>query len=117
MTVRFETRREDFPPNLTDLRIQHVTLYFVRRIGEPFEQDVSHLLFQSEGSEGGLGGTRRQRRRAHQHSGRQRRSLAPDDRTFPRWRMGTVVRRPAVGQTRARDRFAREEIENSRWSS
>ena len=56
MTVRFETRREDFPPNPTNLRIQNVTLYFARRIGELFEQDVRHLLFHTEGSEGGLGG-------------------------------------------------------------
>ena len=30
MTVRFEIRREDFPPNLDDLRIQQVLLYFAR---------------------------------------------------------------------------------------
>ena len=28
MIVTFETRREDFPPNLSDLRIGHVVLYF-----------------------------------------------------------------------------------------
>ena len=35
MAVRFETTRDDFPPNLENLRIQHVTLYFAREIFIP----------------------------------------------------------------------------------
>ena len=31
--IRFETARDDFPPNLESLRIQHVTLYFARADG------------------------------------------------------------------------------------
>src|SRR5439155_26948571 len=30
MTVQFSTIREDFPPNLDDLKIQHVALFFIR---------------------------------------------------------------------------------------
>ena len=32
MTVRFSTIREDFLPNLENLKIQHVALYFVRKV-------------------------------------------------------------------------------------
>ncbi len=55
MTVRFQTRREDFPPNIEELRIQHVVLYFVRANKE-FEVQVSHLHFTEQGSNGFVGG-------------------------------------------------------------
>jgi hypothetical protein len=29
MTVRFKTVREDFPPNLDNLKIDHLVLYYV----------------------------------------------------------------------------------------
>lgn len=41
MTVRFETAREDFPPNIEDLRIQQVVLFFVRTGGSSFEVPVT----------------------------------------------------------------------------
>jgi len=36
MTVRFTTVRDDFPPNLDALKIQHVVLYFARANGQLF---------------------------------------------------------------------------------
>ena len=56
MTVRFETARDDFPPNLENLRIQHVTLYFARADGKTFEVPVRSLLFTEAGSAGAVGG-------------------------------------------------------------
>jgi len=56
MSVRFETQRDDFPSNLSGLRIDHVVLYFVRRTGERFEQEVSALTFDEAGGSGGVGG-------------------------------------------------------------
>src|SRR5439155_17119532 len=35
MKVAFETRREDFPPNVDDLVIQHVTLFFAQANDPP----------------------------------------------------------------------------------
>ena len=43
MTVRFRTRREDFPPNVDDFTIQHIVLYFARKPGLGFEVPVLHL--------------------------------------------------------------------------
>jgi Tc toxin complex TcA C-terminal TcB-binding domain len=56
MVVRFGTRREDFPPNLEDVRIQHVALYFARKSGASFEVPVSHLRFREQASPGPVGG-------------------------------------------------------------
>lgn len=56
MVVRFKTRREDFPPNLEDLQIQHVVLYFARKNGNSFEVPVTHLNFTQEGGVGTVGG-------------------------------------------------------------
>ncbi len=56
MTVRFDTRRSDFPPNLTNLAIQHVVLYLVRQEGAVFEQQIGHLHFTAEGTQGSVGG-------------------------------------------------------------
>jgi hypothetical protein len=43
MLVRFRTRRQDFPPNLDELSIRHVALYFARKPGLEFELPVAHL--------------------------------------------------------------------------
>jgi hypothetical protein len=43
MTVRFTTAREQLRPNLTDLRIQQVLLYFSRADNRPFEIPVTSL--------------------------------------------------------------------------
>jgi hypothetical protein len=56
MAVRLDTRRSDFPPNLSNLAIQHVVLYLVRKDGELFERPVGHLHFTGEGMNGSVGG-------------------------------------------------------------
>jgi hypothetical protein len=45
MAVTFETRRGDFPPNLDDLRIAHVTLFFARKEGFAGEITVENFQF------------------------------------------------------------------------
>jgi hypothetical protein len=50
MTVRFTTRSEDFPPNLEDLKIQHLVLYFAHKADDSVaEVRVDHLLFAEQG--------------------------------------------------------------------
>jgi hypothetical protein len=56
MVASFETAREDFPPHLGSLGIQHVVLYFARKSGASFEVPVSHLRFTEQGSSGSVGG-------------------------------------------------------------
>jgi hypothetical protein len=64
LVAQFETRRSDFPPNVVDLRIQHVLLYFSvgssngreAPAAEPLEVPVSHLLFTERGSDTAVGG-------------------------------------------------------------
>jgi hypothetical protein len=62
MTVRFETRREDFPPNIQGLRIQHVVLYFARSANaspdtpEDLRIPVTHQHFTEQGTTGAVGG-------------------------------------------------------------
>lgn len=56
MVVQFETRREDFPPNIENLRIQHVVLYFVRTDRADVEIPVTRLLFTDERGTGTVGG-------------------------------------------------------------
>jgi len=56
MTVQFTTSREDFPPNLSDLSIQQVVLYFSRADGQSFEVPVASLRFREQGAAGSLGG-------------------------------------------------------------
>jgi hypothetical protein len=55
MVVKFNTRREDFPPNLDGIKIQQVLLYFARATGRTFEVPVTSLRFteRSGGSAGG----------------------------------------------------------------
>ncbi len=56
MRVRFETRRGDFPPNLENLRIEHVLLYFIGAGGEAEEIIVSDFSFTEQKSFGSVGG-------------------------------------------------------------
>lgn len=56
MTVRFPTRRDDFPPNLENIRIQHLVLYFARKPGASFELDDVRLLFADQGGGATVGG-------------------------------------------------------------
>jgi hypothetical protein len=55
MTVSFQTMREDFPPNLENLKIQHVTLYFARTSGQTFEVPVLKLQFTETGASSPVG--------------------------------------------------------------
>lgn len=45
MTVTFETRRADFPPNLEELGLKEVVFYFARAEGETVEINVEYLKF------------------------------------------------------------------------
>lgn len=56
MTVKFQTRREDFPPNVENLKVQHVVLYFARKDGASFEVPVTHLHLIEQGNGGTVGG-------------------------------------------------------------
>jgi hypothetical protein len=55
--VTFETRRSDFPPNVTDLHIKHVSLYFDRQEGFVDEIQIESLMFTESGRAGQVGGT------------------------------------------------------------
>ena len=56
MIVRFRATREDFPPNVASLKIQHVLLYFARAAGRAFEVPVARLSFTEQGKSGSIGG-------------------------------------------------------------
>ena len=56
MTVRFETRRNDYPPNLDDLRVQHVTMYFVMKNAGSLPVPVDYLHFTPDGAGSAVGG-------------------------------------------------------------
>lgn len=56
MVVRFETRRADFPPNIEELSIQHLLLYFVRADGATFEVPNASLRLTEPGGTAPLGG-------------------------------------------------------------
>ena len=61
MVVKFKTWREDFPPNLEDLKIEQVLLFFSRAVDEfaeesPFEVEVKHLRFTQQGAKNAVGG-------------------------------------------------------------
>jgi hypothetical protein len=56
MTVRFQTRRPDFPPNIERLRIKQVVLYVARVSDSSPEIRFRHLRFGEEGSFGMVGG-------------------------------------------------------------
>ncbi|MBA3755777.1 MAG: hypothetical protein H0X02_05900 [Nitrosomonas sp.] len=57
MTVKFKTFREDFPPNIEALKIQHVLLYFVRANATLVEMPVSHLRYTAKEDPGTVGGS------------------------------------------------------------
>jgi hypothetical protein len=56
MRVAFNTRPEDFPGNLSEIRIRHVSLYFACDNAGHFEVPVSALLFTVQGSNAAVGG-------------------------------------------------------------
>ena len=55
MTVAFGTIREDFPPNVEALKIQHVLLYFVCANAASVEVPVGHLRYNAEQEPGTIG--------------------------------------------------------------
>lgn len=57
MVVSFETRQADFPPNVDELSIQHVTLYIACKQGTNSGTEVRHLRFTEEGRAGAIGGS------------------------------------------------------------
>src|SRR5262249_27250909 len=59
MVASFSTRREDFPPHIEDLRIQHVTLRVVHRDGFAEELNIQELKFTPEGEPAPVGGAAR----------------------------------------------------------
>lgn len=56
MTVRFTTRQDDFPPNLENLHIQELILYFARKAGSTFEVNIDRLCFTDQDGAGPIGG-------------------------------------------------------------
>jgi hypothetical protein len=56
MVVSITTRREDFPPNLEELKIQHLVLFFSLADGSKFEIPVTNLTFKPEGSDSTIEG-------------------------------------------------------------
>jgi hypothetical protein len=57
MKVKFQTFREDFPPNVDDLRIQQVLLYFVRTSEKTVDIPTAELRFTEQGNQGTVGGS------------------------------------------------------------
>jgi hypothetical protein len=55
MEVTFETMRVDFPPNLSNLRIAHIVLYFASTTDKPIELNDIELSFAAQGG-GEVGG-------------------------------------------------------------
>ena len=56
MIVRFNTRREDFPPNLENLNLQQVVLSVATTDGATFELPIAHLHHTEAGGNGPVGG-------------------------------------------------------------
>ncbi|RCJ42353.1 hypothetical protein A6770_35085 [Nostoc minutum NIES-26] len=57
MKVKFQTFREDFPPNVETLKIQQVLLYFVRASEKTFEIPTTELRFTERVNQGTVGGS------------------------------------------------------------
>ena len=57
MVARFETTRGDFLPNIDDLTIQQLVLYFAPTKGKPVEIQNVRLLFKNIGSDTPVGGS------------------------------------------------------------
>jgi hypothetical protein len=56
MVVKFDTEREDFPPNIEGLKIEQVLLYFSRKDGQSFEVQVTDLCFTEQSNGQSIGG-------------------------------------------------------------
>src|SRR5690606_32360235 len=112
MTVRFRTRREDFPSNLESLKIAHVVLYFARASGASFEIPVTSLRFTEDGASGAVGGGGvsidgiLSTRKGNAASWTSILGLTP----FGEWELSLLT--PLPDGRRARDLFAAEEVED-----
>ena len=58
MAVNFRTRREDFPPNINNIRIQHILMYVACKENAAFPHEVE-LKFKENGKTDLPGGTAR----------------------------------------------------------
>ena len=56
ISVSFPTERTDFPPNLTDLRIERIALYFPHAADQLFTVTVDDLTFKPRGGAAIAGG-------------------------------------------------------------
>ena len=56
ITVTFRIEQADFPPNLDDIRIAHVALFFARKQRSNAEVQVNSLSLSPNGSTGKFGG-------------------------------------------------------------
>jgi hypothetical protein len=56
MIVKFSMTRDDFPPNLDAMKLQHVALYFSRADGESMEIPVTYLRFAGANGGAAVGG-------------------------------------------------------------
>jgi len=54
--VRFNTKRQDFVPNLEDLKLQQLVLYVARSDGNQFEMSDVQLLYTAQGQSTAVGG-------------------------------------------------------------
>ena len=57
MAVRFKTTRGDFLPNIDDLNIQHLVLYFAPTNGQPVEIPGARLSFKKQNDQNSVGGS------------------------------------------------------------
>jgi hypothetical protein len=56
ISVSFTTERTDFPPNLTELRIERIALYFPHAADQLFTVTVDDLTFKPRGGAAIAGG-------------------------------------------------------------
>lgn len=57
MKVKFETFREDFPPNIESIKIQQVLLYLVCARQKTFDLPTTELRFTDQDNQGTVGGS------------------------------------------------------------
>jgi hypothetical protein len=57
MTVRFKTVREDFPPNVEELKVQNVLLYFAPAKEQTVDIQGVQLRFKAQGEQSAEGGS------------------------------------------------------------
>ena len=70
-TVEFTTNRGDFPPNLEDLTMRHIVLFFVRAGDTSFEISITNLEFTAISDAASIGGGADFDQGDRQHTSRQ----------------------------------------------